>query len=317
MQQADNHISSQRRPPVFDFPNEIQFVIFHRAARSHSSCAYTLTLVSRHVHEWIQPILYEHVVIRNPRAAMCFYRTIKSRPKGYIESFVKTLAFDSSVKLADAKPILARCSSNITTFLSFRKTDSPHSLVELLDERATLQRLTLVYQHSPMLISTPMEQRYEIPSKIVTSLTHLIAVFDLSSHWSDITRELLRASDTRSTKPSVPAAFAKFQNLTHVAFPSNAWWNFSPIQEVATKLQVLAVLEPANCSPIKHSQLLNTIRATGDRRLIIVEKLGTASLWRVDSEDCWGPYDFWERIQGLVDLGYISDSGERWDDYCQ
>lgn len=254
-------------------------------------------------------------MIRNPRAAICFYRTIKSRAKGYIESLVKTLAFDSSVKLADAKPILVRCSKNLTTFYNFRKTDSPHSFVELLDERTTLQRLTLVYQHSPMLISTPMEQRYEIPSRIVTSLTHLIAVFDLSSHWSDITREVLRASDTRSTKPSVPTAFAKFQNLTHVAFPSNAWWNFSPIQEVATNLLVLAVLEPADCGQIKHAQLLSTIRATGDRRLIIVKDLGTPSYWKLDSEDCWGPHDFWTRIQGLIDIGCITDSGDKWDDY--
>src|SRR4051812_36707043 len=103
---------------------------------------------------------------------MCLLRTIRERPRGYFQPFVKSLSFSDSVMLPMAKPLLAELSRSIITFLILRRRDYPDNFLEYI-RSPYIRRLSMVYKSVPEATAYSWDSPYEIPGAIFNTLTHL------------------------------------------------------------------------------------------------------------------------------------------------
>ncbi|KDR75031.1 hypothetical protein GALMADRAFT_69601 [Galerina marginata CBS 339.88] len=294
---------------IFDLPNEIQRPIFEYAAKLDGRCAFNLGQVARYVYLWIQPILYERIVVRSPRAASCLLRTFRSKPRGYFERITKSLAFDNSVTLQQAKPILAECSRRIFLLSLFRTSNAEDSFLKFV-RSPFLRRLTLVFSEqddqAPFLYRLAP---YEMPFELLSSLTHLAIVIEYShGPWMNLV--LASQFSMNANITSYMNAQAAFQNLTHFAISSARFFAVVPIKKIAHNIRYFGVLAPCNLSQWGSDALIQSVRGTGDHSIVVLYDLGVADSWNV--LDSFAPSEFWKTIEHLVDGGYISDKGEKW-----
>ncbi|KAF8902933.1 hypothetical protein CPB84DRAFT_1905429 [Gymnopilus junonius] len=305
---SEEKFASTEHTTFEDLPVELHREIFEFAARLDGRCAFRLTQVARYVHVWIQPILYERVVLRSPEAAKTFIRTLRSKPFRYFEPLIKSLAFDSSIPTAQAKPILVECSKRLILLSIFREGDSPGIFMPFISS-PILRRLTLV-ERGPK--SEHPRRVYKIRPEVYSSLTHLVIVSDLhQSLWDNLsTNACIRPWGTPENEKAGKLAL---QSLTHLAVTVNAIYGemeIDLIRQVAEKLRYLALLEPSNIATGKHEQLLMFLRAMDQRFIVLIRDMGSADSWQVD--DCFRPSQFWTKVENLVDSGYVSDRGDRW-----
>ncbi|KAF8160632.1 hypothetical protein B0H34DRAFT_344792 [Crassisporium funariophilum] len=311
-------ISMDRPSMVLAFPNEIQRPIFEQAARLDGRCAFRLATVARYVHAWVQPILYERVVIRDSHAASCLLRTIRLKAPGYFEPLVKSLTFGSSVTLSQAKPIFVECSRRIIIFTAVISAQDPHKFLSFIRSRH-LRRLTLVY-HQEVPVHRPTSiSGYQILQDVLSSLTHLAVItsFNSSSHTGWPTLYSACMAQNIADASQVPPSIA-FQRLTHFATCSHIWWTTADLSWYSPNLRYFAILEPSGSDRTvsslnwDHASLVKAVRDTNDRRFVLLKGLGDplADCWNV--EECWKKSDFWTSVEKLVDEGYISDQSERW-----
>ncbi|KAF8971126.1 hypothetical protein BDZ97DRAFT_1341106 [Flammula alnicola] len=91
-------------------------------------------------------------VLRSLYAASCLLQTFRSKPRAYFENIVKSLAFDSTVTLSQAKPILVELSRRILLFSMFRTNEAPETFLGYIWS-PYLRRLTMIRKSST---STPV-----------------------------------------------------------------------------------------------------------------------------------------------------------------
>jgi len=316
--EGDRHIG-------IEFPNELQNLIFDYAARSDGRCARELVQVSQYVNQWwvafnirivtqisfwnrINPILYERIVVRGPQSAMCLLRTIRERPRGYFTSFIKSLAFSDDVMLPLVKPILAEFSKSIIVFTVFRTSDSPDNFLQFV-RSPYLRRLTLVHKRVPGSRPYLWENPYEIPSDMVSLLTHLAVVIDYQhGGW----RTLTEATRRHNRDHADPDLMAPFRNLTCFAVSHLCWTSTKDLRLIAKNLRCFAILGSEATRGEENERTLKAMVKLQDRRFILISKYGRPGDWSVDN--AFTPSNFWMQIEAMVSQGYISDEGALWAD---
>ncbi|KAF8902929.1 hypothetical protein CPB84DRAFT_822906 [Gymnopilus junonius] len=318
-------LSPMVRPPVtsaldpqltVELPNEIQQLIFEYAASSDGKCALRLCQISRYVYTWIHPILYQRVVIQDPQSAVSFFKTLRSKPRGYFEPMIRSLAIASTVTLPQARASLVECSRRILLLTLFRKKTSKEKFLDYI-KSPYLKRLTMVCFEDAEYNGLPTAQ-YEIPLGLLASLTHLALVFDYwVGTWPHLSSALL--ASRYPDNALYATAYSSFQTLTHVALPVYGLDHNMMIRKMAKKLRYLAIVEPRGYTPEEHRQLVVNVKAyersaeyatAVPRSMVILRDLGDPSVWKV--QDSFRPSKFWKKVEKLVDEGYLSDQGEKW-----
>ncbi|PPQ65430.1 hypothetical protein CVT26_000082 [Gymnopilus dilepis] len=307
---------------VFELPNEIQRIIFEYAATLDGKCAFRLCQVAKYVNTWIHPILYQRVVLQDPQAAVSLFQTLRSKPRGYFEPLIRSLAFASTVTLPQARALLVECSRRLLLLTVFRKSSSKERILDYV-KTPYLRRLTMVCRRdwAPGIrfMGSPNAQ-YDIPLGIVASLTHLAIVVDHDyGNWNHLSQATM--APMYPNNETYVSAYSAFQNLTHVATSVKALTHQLKIKRVAKKLKYFAILEPKECTEGEHQQLLLRVRTIekdasyhgAPRCMVILKDLGDPEAW--DVTDSFRPSEFWKMVERLVDEGYISDREEKWSRY--
>ncbi|KAF9462356.1 hypothetical protein BDZ94DRAFT_1166034 [Collybia nuda] len=298
-----------------DFPTDVQRLIFEIAARRDGRCALQLVLVARHVRSWIDPILYECIIVRTQHEASALLETMCTKPPGFFDGPVRALAFGSTITFQQAKPILATSSSHITDFAVWGESRNPSVFLPFV-RSTTLRRLSLRAQNAAEL---------NIPPAVLSELTHLVVLGGPYSWYHlrnaiHIVKACASVGDAGAsasapvTGPTAPtaapasdtaAATRMFQSLTHFGVCSQNWGSTQAILKVAKHLKYFAVLVPP------HYKAAPTIRQRiaelGDRRVVLVEYEQTVGSWEVDVR---GGASVWDKVERLVGEGRFSERAE-------
>ncbi|PCH43650.1 hypothetical protein WOLCODRAFT_18489 [Wolfiporia cocos MD-104 SS10] len=83
--------AAETRLVFSNLPAELLRDIFEHAATSDPATARTLTLVSSAARHWVDPILYETVVLSSARSLRSFLTAISQRPADFVRNTVKHL----------------------------------------------------------------------------------------------------------------------------------------------------------------------------------------------------------------------------------
>ncbi|KAH9484942.1 hypothetical protein JR316_0001846 [Psilocybe cubensis] len=301
-----SHQGASREITTSQLPYELQREIFEIAATLNGISAFRLTEVSSFVSNWVRPILYQRIVLRNSRAGSCFLRAIGSKPTHFYNKLVKSLTLTEDVSMACLKPVLAEL-RNIISFTLFGVAYSQemYNILNLI-RSPHLRRMTLVYRHNSERTLTS-HQAHEIPPKILTSLTHLTIVTDhpdrFLNSWDNLDSALSGNAAT-----SVPNHLALFQHLTHFAVSFCRYTVVHRIMQAAPNLRYFVILLPANFIHAWKDGLLNFARLQLGVSVVILKNLGDTASWNVN--DGFGPSNFWRWVERLVEDGYISDNGD-------
>ncbi|PPQ72983.1 hypothetical protein CVT24_000296 [Panaeolus cyanescens] len=159
--------------PFNDLPLELQREIFVAAADLHPGSALRLVLVARKVYSWIQPLIYETVVLGTTDTAL-FLRTMDTLPIDFLALHVRNLCLSVSVGARDALKILRTCTAVEDLAFWINGLDTRHLglLVSAINNLA-LQRLSIEVMHFRRLL-------HDIPTgsaRWIDNLTHLDLIF--------------------------------------------------------------------------------------------------------------------------------------------
>ncbi|KAF8581794.1 hypothetical protein K439DRAFT_1662123 [Ramaria rubella] len=77
--------------PFFNFPPEIVRLIIELAAAMCPHMTLTLTLVSKEVRAWVEPVLYHTVILWTPRTVELFRVVFAAKPPSFFTTHVKNL----------------------------------------------------------------------------------------------------------------------------------------------------------------------------------------------------------------------------------
>ncbi|KAG6905911.1 hypothetical protein DXG01_016967 [Tephrocybe rancida] len=277
------------------FPDELQRVIFEIAARADGTTARQLVLVARHVRTWIEPILYECVIVRSQQHASSLSETISAKPPGFFEPIVKSLGISDSVTLQQSKTILAACSQNVVNFAVWVNARNPTVFLPFIRSH-TIQRLTLKAQPQH-----PSELCF--PRTLLASLTHLM-ILDGPYTWFQLREAARRAKDPSDL--DYKSATAQFRSLTHFAVCSQNWGSTQSILKVATNLKYFVVIVPPQFKAA--GVIAQRIEEIGDRRMVLMEHEQTIENWEASIRGV--RIGVWERAEKLVREGYFAEHGD-------
>jgi len=272
------------------FPDELQRAIFEIAARSNASCALRLVLVAKHVRTWIEPTLYEIIIVRRKDKASRFLETIKSKPPGFSNANVRYLAIGSEVTFQQTKAILSECSERIVDFAVWKTDRNP--TVSLPSIRSSsIRRLSLRSQHPSEL---------NIPPNVLSCLTHLI-ILDGPYTWFHLRNAMHHLKHTDKNHPDYISSVTVFRNLTHFGVDSQHWGSARSLLKVAKNLQYFAIIVSPQFKAM--STVTQRIAELDDRRVVLVEHDHTVENWEASIR---GGEDLWDRVETLVKGGYCS-----------
>ncbi|KAF9556702.1 hypothetical protein CPC08DRAFT_752389 [Agrocybe pediades] len=291
-------------------PNDIQRSIFQTAAKSDGRVAITLSLVSRQVRSWVEQYMYARVVIPHSHSARCFLHLVKSKPKGSFDPLIKYLAIGKEVSPNLAKFILAECSRRVLHFTCFSHNNFTTNPLPGYIRSPNLRSLLMIFSRDDnheAFHKVP----YELLPQTQSMLTRLAIVIDYNhSTWPALLSALTGFMDPHldAYKDSLSA----FQKLTHFAISSQRLKASIAILRVAPNLRYFAVLEMENLEPDERIDLISFARQRRHRALVFIRSLGNPDAWRVNDEFAHVTYNFWERVEQLVEGGFITDTGEMW-----
>lgn len=223
---------------------------------------------------------------------------MRTKPRGFFDENVRSLAFGSSVTFQQAKPILAECSRRITDFAVWGENRNPSVFLPFVLS-LNLRRLSLKSQNASEL---------NIPPAVLSSLTHLI-ILDGPYSWYHLRNAIHLVKSTDTSSPDSRDATAMFQSLTHFGVCSQNWGGTQSILKVAKNLKYFAVIVPPH---FKASTIIGQrIAELGDRRVVLVEYSQTIENWEASVR---GGQSVWDRVEKLVADGRFSEQGEenRW-----
>ncbi|KAF8069962.1 hypothetical protein FPV67DRAFT_994905 [Lyophyllum atratum] len=276
------------------FPDDLQRLIFEIAARADGKTARRLVLVARHVRKWIEPILYECLIIRSQREGTLLFETIGSKPRGFFATHVKSLAIGDSVTFQRSKAILAACSQNIVNLAVWGNTRNPTIFLPFIRSQ-NIRRLSLMSQHSSEL---------SFPPSLLSSLTHLM-ILDGPYSWFQIREAARHRKSSDVTDPEYHNAIALFRSLTHFGVCSQNWGRAQTILKVAGNLKYFVVILPPHFRAT--TIIAQRIQEIGDRRVVLVEHTHTMESWEASVR---GEAGIWERAEKLVKEGYFAEHGD-------
>ena len=292
-------------------PNEIQRIIFEIATKLDGRCAYRLILVAKYVHDWIAPILYERVVIRDEKAAYHLLRSIQSYGPNHFLPLTKSLSVGRQIPHKLIKPLFTRLSKAVISFTIFRDMEDPDHLLRYV-RSPFIRRLTLIYLD-------PLGRRFEIPLDISSSISHLAYITHTShggfnmSHAIKIASAIQRNDIAWLNTLALPLPpLPPFHRLTFIAVSRERWPTTFGILNLAPELKCFALLLPKNSIMQQISQSIQTIKQTRDPRVVVITRYGHPVEWRID--DGFTPSNFWTVVEDLSRNRYLCDDGERWKD---
>ncbi|KAG6836546.1 hypothetical protein H0H93_006926 [Arthromyces matolae] len=261
-------------------PHELQRSIFETAARDDTKVARRLAFVSKHVRAWIEPILYECIILRSRRHVSALSDTISIKPKGFFTPIVHSLAIGDSLTLAQSKTILAACSQNIVNLAVWSNTRNPTVFLPFVKSHC-IRRLAL-RSHQPSELS--------FPPTLLASLTHLM-ILEGPYTWFQLreaARNVKLNNNTTSTtkcpattpdpNPNTTTT-TQFNSLSHFAVSPQTWGLTQPLLNtlLAPNLKYFVILVPS-CYKAKQV-IAERVREIGDRRMVIVECEVTMENW--------------------------------------
>ena len=262
----------------------------------------------------VQPILYEKVTIRDAHTCALLLRTLRSNGSPACKK-IRSMIFDCD-KEADCvgRPILAEFAKDMTC-LSVYGYAPIRSLSDSLNA-PNLERLALIQKSSP-----PDPDKFGYASPMILSnskWTHVLAVDDrYRLATTGLTLSQIVGILWTTARPIGMPPRDVLDNLTHVAVTTSATsfniGHISLVSRVSPNLKYLALLETVEDSADAaiHDRFMSYIRTFVRQRFVVVIKdLGSPSMW--GGEDA-AQTEFWTKVENLVDEGYFSDQGDRWD----
>lgn len=155
----------QLNSPFASFPVELVRSILELAGRADSLSASHLVLVSRPVHDWILPILYETLVISNAHQCQALYRTLSSSP-----------ALARCVKNISVRVYEGDCDPYRTTVVtSFRQpvhdgSSFQHALASIIQACHNVSNLSLTLSLDRLFRAAALEQCHTLYTCRLTRL---------------------------------------------------------------------------------------------------------------------------------------------------
>ncbi|KAF6747830.1 hypothetical protein DFP72DRAFT_918365 [Ephemerocybe angulata] len=102
-----------------DLPLDLVRTVFETSAETCNPSALSIACLSKEVKSWVEPILYRHIPINNPRTLSLLHRTItsdtSSKPASFFRTHVKSICIGDRWmdKVGQLLDILSAC-SNVT-----------------------------------------------------------------------------------------------------------------------------------------------------------------------------------------------------------
>ncbi|KAH9985247.1 hypothetical protein BJV77DRAFT_1033317 [Russula vinacea] len=269
-------------------PPEIEVQIFEDCARNNRETCLELILVARRVRVWIEPILYEIVILdnygRRSQASSLTYKpsfelfmaNIDSKPPEFYSKHVKNLWISTADDPSAFERILSVCSGveNLLLFSHRRSINLPFiPFLEIPNAGSHLRRLTCKLE----TLFPPWSTMQNFQHPFFAKLTHL-HLYDEEEDWP---------------------AYVGFENLlslTHLAFAC-----CGP-EELATVMPKLPAIEYVAICYHKMDECVPAVS-----RRVPVEVYGIKVVW-IDglSINDWeggatGRADFWDLVEREVD----------------
>ena len=280
-----------------------------------------ITAVLKNLHRTlhrIEPILYERIEILGSSVAPSLLQAITTKDRAFLDSSVRALAVSGDVNLKYAKRIFAACSRSIVSFSAWGITVNPLTYLPFI-RSPHLRRLALISGPAELRAARPRDSDFNIPTEILTMLTHVVVVSDSCwTPWYDLDRAL-KVDPTTSSAPAASltatpttlASFAAFQNLTHFAVVQKLWPYTLRVRKVAKKLRYFVILSQFTFS---NQPIISSIRLLNDRRFVVVNM---GHFWDWPQGDSRCVTTFWETVEALISGGFISDQGDKWSVGCE
>ncbi|KAK0496198.1 hypothetical protein EDD18DRAFT_1169216 [Armillaria luteobubalina] len=213
-------------------PLELEWEIFELTARVYPAEACRLLLVSRRVYAWVEPILYETVVLGgespllNRKAHYKFLRTVGSKPAEFFGRVVKRLCLTYHAHNESAMRLLHQC-TGVTSLACWSPTTlSPSSLGSIASFRS-LRYLSIpiaYFMNLPVFSNPSCDWHHR--------LTHLEII--------------IPAAQLHQLQPLMVQRLRGLPSLTHLGFldfPNSLEYDFVPsLLEEHTTLEVVYLL---------------------------------------------------------------------------
>jgi hypothetical protein len=252
-------------------PSELERIIFEIAAFSYKATALQLVLIARRVQTWIEPIIYQTVMLGLDSSTAgltedLFMRTLNSRPSDFFATHVKTLLFASSFNVEIAVDVLLKCTGVVCIGFwinppRFRKAN----LRPILDNDSLRPRLLSMDLEELTLSHDACLTRPFFDLHFFSHVTHLEVTTD--EGWKE------------------ESYFHLLPSLTHLGFDlfyqNDKTLDYTNVQDILSKcksLVVLAFFVIHDDPPCRYPTLL----AFEDPRLVVVV------------ENAPTPYSTWE-----------------------
>ncbi|KAK7006282.1 tyrosinase central domain-containing protein [Favolaschia claudopus] len=186
------------------FPPELEREIYEVTALKYPGSIPSLLRVARHVHSWIEPLLYRVVQVDSDmKATRAISDAMKrGRTPEFFHAAVHHLALHSSSTRADVKQLLSLC-TGIRGFASMDTSIDP-SMLRILAEMRHLRRMCCSLE-----VLFGNFDSIDLKHPVLQNLTHL-DVFDHDANFWTFVGPLLR-----------------LPSLTHLGLSRNYWDTFN------------------------------------------------------------------------------------------
>ncbi|KAJ7060870.1 hypothetical protein C8F01DRAFT_1141121 [Mycena amicta] len=239
-----------------DLPVELERIVFEMAARADVGTALRLALVARRVQDWVEPIIYERVVVSRPpeelklvgvHRPMFYRRDTKAAKAPPILPFIRTISHRPPAFFAGHVRILHV--ANLTAFELVTVLTSCTGVAEFGWQNCALEPaiVHLLNMFRLTRLSVDHSYNFQFPQlAIQTTLTHL----DLMS-------------------PIRPPMLEQFSALTHLSFAYDVMFPVGWREEVFKALPKLKILLHISASAY-WSQMAAVQRRYPDYRLVVM-----------------------------------------------
>ncbi|CAK5263992.1 unnamed protein product, partial [Mycena citricolor] len=196
-------------------PAELQREIFETAARNDRSTIPTLLLVARHVHAWIEPLLFHVVINMNVGQRTALRSLMQTRPPDFFRRGVRHLWLDESAEWSSTETLALLSLCPLIRSFAFRLGLSPEGVLPILD---TFQHLRYLDGFLELIFGS--RQGIDLGRPFFQRLTHL-SLFDVIDK-------------------TLCSGLATLPALTHLALQTTTSFRFtSRLLSTCTSLRVL------------------------------------------------------------------------------
>ncbi|GJJ14575.1 hypothetical protein Clacol_008840 [Clathrus columnatus] len=266
-----------------DLPQDLVRLIFEHAAVMSSKAAISLTLVSRQVRGWVEPILYHTVVLWTSQSVNLFRVPFNSKPMSFFAHHVRNLFINGKYGM----DIILAC-TNLKRLAAY-----PLSLIPLPAPRGDSP------EHHPSLHSVSQFNawsRHPCPTEVM--LLGYLEDVPWSSPLFNHVRFLYFGIERPTSETA--AYIAHLRSLTHCAFPydgderSDESLTLTVSMLLESKslayLIVLINVEQENCKRDINNSIWKQLASVTDSRLL------------VGTERCFDGNDWVETVSSKIDI---------------